>query len=144
MFFQTLESLESHNKVLLEKVRHLEAEKHLVEEYLKNCVRVPWCPYHQPASPTNTNNCNNNNTGSVNSPPRPDITIPTQIGTSIPGPSSSPTRFSPLPDNYRHHPNELAPLAEGFRPLSMVMEENNNMPLCMPEVAMTTDQSSVS
>jgi hypothetical protein len=38
----------------------------------------------------------------------------------------------------------LAPLAEGFRPLSIVVEENNNMPLRMSEVAMTTDQSSVS
>lgn len=143
---KTLESLESHHKVLLEKVRHLEAEKHIVEEYLKNCVRVPWCPYHQPASPTNSNNCNNNNTESVqiNSPPRPARTIPTQNASSIPGPSCSPTRYSPLPDNYRHHPDELAPLAEGFRPLSIVVEENNNMPLRMSEVAMTTDQSSVS
>lgn len=51
--FQTLESLEAKNKDLLEKVRHLEAEKHIVEEYLKSCVKIPWCPYHHSCRPYN-------------------------------------------------------------------------------------------
>lgn len=49
--FQTLESLEVHNRNLLDRVRQLEAEKHIVEEYLKSCVRVPWCPFHQADGP---------------------------------------------------------------------------------------------
>ncbi|XP_045187003.2 uncharacterized protein LOC123544914 [Mercenaria mercenaria] len=143
---KTLESLESHHKILLEKVRHLEAEKHIVEEYLKNCVRVPWCPFHQPASPPNPNNCNNIQTGPkpANPPTQPDIMNPTQICSSIPGPSSSSASFSPLPDNFRHHPEEFTPIPEGFRPLNMVVEENNNMPLCMPGVARPTEESSIS
>ena len=51
---QTLEQLEVQNKDLLEKLRHLEAEKHIVEEYLKSCVKIPWCPYHHPCKPTNS------------------------------------------------------------------------------------------
>ncbi|KAK3606653.1 hypothetical protein CHS0354_037541 [Potamilus streckersoni] len=41
-----LDALEANHKMLLEKVRHLEAEKHIVEEYLKTCVKIPWCPHH--------------------------------------------------------------------------------------------------
>lgn len=51
---KTLEQLEVQNKDLLEKLRHLEAEKHIVEEYLKSCVKIPWCPYHHPCKPTNS------------------------------------------------------------------------------------------
>lgn len=147
---KTLESLESHHKALLEKVRHLEAEKHIVEEYLKNCVRVPWCPYHQPASPANSDNTNNNQIMPSNAISSADIINPVQISTSISGPSSPPS-FSPLPDNYRHHRESFTPPVEEFRPpieefkpLNMVMEKNNNMPLCMSGVALTTDESSVS
>ena len=49
-----MEQLEIQNKDLLEKLRHLEAEKHIVEEYLKSCVKIPWCPYHHPCKPTNS------------------------------------------------------------------------------------------
>lgn len=109
VYFQTLESLESHNKNLLEKVRQLEAEKHIVEEYLRSCVRVPWCPYHRPVSPSCCKN-----------PP-----IPEEM------PIQSITQDAHcVPDNMMVGNNND--------------NINNNMPLCMSGVDMSTSGSSVS
>lgn len=117
-YFQTLESLESHNKNLLEKVRQLEAEKHIVEEYLRSCVRVPWCPYHRPVSPSCCKN-----------PPIPEEG-PIQ---SIIEPCRGPIGTSDVhcaPDNMMVANNND--------------NINNNMPLRMSGVDMSTTGSSVS
>ena len=108
-----------HHKDLLEKVRQLEAEKHIVEEYLRSCVRVPWCPYHQPTSP----HCCKNPT----IPEEP--TQPSICGSS--GASSDVTNGNMMVTNDN----------------MMVANDNinnNNMPLCMSGVDMSTNGSSVS
>ena len=100
--FQTLEALEVQNKDLLEKVRHLEAEKHIVEEYLKSCVKIPWCPYHHPCKPTNC------------SPPHTNILPPKPIdginGNLLP-PTHSNGNILPLSS---HHGKMESPTGSGL------------------------------
>ncbi|KAL4238490.1 hypothetical protein ACF0H5_003198 [Mactra antiquata] len=127
---KTLESLESHHKVLLEKVRHLEAEKHIVEEYLKNCVRVP--PHHQGTPlPSPNQNCTNPNMTPNGNPCCPEVPSVSSSNCFTASGSQS------MPDNFRHHYEEYQPLNLAS-PLSIIVEkennqddDNNNMPLCM-------------
>lgn len=85
---KTLETLEAQHKDLLEKVRHLEAEKHIVEDYLKSCVKIPWCPYHHPCKPINCSPPNANivpqsspnANGATPSPPNANIVFPSGSG----------------------------------------------------------------
>lgn len=114
---KTLESLEAHNKSLLEKVRQLEAEKHIVEDYLRSCVRVPWnlqkqttpCPCTTACAGSasacaNAANINNINCSSIisttatQSPLCSDSCCPTPCNTSISTTTTTATaaNFTPL------------------------------------------------
>lgn len=171
---KTLESLEAHNKALLEKVRQLEAEKHIVEDYLRSCVRVPWSPQKQTtAAPpctsaeTNSNldqlNASNNNININTSATNKQDMCCTQPCSSTPacalvpstsGAGSFSSFVAPGPSSFLHSGlNCNINKPDNFRfypdeckaePLNMVMEKNNNMPLRMSGVSMATEGRPVS
>ncbi|WAR18896.1 hypothetical protein MAR_000734 [Mya arenaria] len=149
--YQSLESLQVHNKNLLDQVRQLEAEKHIVEEYLKSCVRVPWCPFHR-ASPSPHHHCTptipeHEPIQPIVQPISPPYPGDTTLGASCPPPEqpccNGASNFPQL-DNCRPMnmtvDNECRPVA--MAPDNANNNTNTNMPQCMPGGAPSSGDSS--
>ncbi|XP_052766099.1 uncharacterized protein LOC128207299 [Mya arenaria] len=148
---KSLESLQVHNKNLLDQVRQLEAEKHIVEEYLKSCVRVPWCPFHR-ASPSPHHHCTptipeHEPIQPIVQPISPPYPGDTTLGASCPPPEqpccNGASNFPQL-DNCRPMnmtvDNECRPVA--MAPDNANNNTNTNMPQCMPGGAPSSGDSS--
>lgn len=151
---KTLETLEARHKELLEAVRHLEAEKHIVEDYLKSCVKIPWCPYHHPCKPINCSPPNSNiipqsppNANIVpQSPPNGNIAYPSGSGSGSCDNSAAVSLLMGLRGNdnmpsgvrmTEHMPGSMS-VKPGI-PLSMRI--GNDMSLRMSEVSPTMESS---
>ncbi|KAH3852868.1 putative uncharacterized protein DDB_G0271982 [Dreissena polymorpha] len=168
---KTLETLEVRNKNLLDTVRQLEAEKHIVEEYLKNCVRMPWCPFHQtgsvpsslrstptiPEDPSDLTYTTGSSTGIINS--TESTIVPT--GSSDIRPTQSPPRNGATPISLTapccggacNHPQQAA--LDNCRPMAMATRDDNdnnnnefngnrNVPVFMQGFSMMMKESSAS
>lgn len=151
---KTLESLEAHNKFLLEKVRHLEAEKHIVEEYLRSCVKVPCRPYLSPCHPPlgasacptipETDSCSPESTTScptANSQSFSAAFTSGAIGGAEGGADDDNGNYTPNArccDNENN--NNLNVNLKAPRKMSFV---NNNMPLSMSQVSMETEANNM-